>query len=253
MEGTSEVFKADVHYHSHLSCVDCHGGDPQEENESLSMGLERGFKVRVKRTEVPEYCGRCHSDAAFMHKRNPKERVDQVALYRTSVHAARLAAGSPHAPECVDCHGVHNIRAVSDPQSPANPAHVVEMCAKCHAAAAAAFKASPHFKLFNTEGMSGCTACHDGHATQTAGAAMLTGSKAVCSKCHAAGSAQAGTAAEMAQLISGLESAARKAGGSEATRAAVNENLAKARAAVHGASVAAVKIPVDAGMAAAHQ
>ena len=138
MEGMSEVFKDDVHYHNQLSCADCHGGDSKEEDQNLSMNASRGFKVRVKRSEVPEYCGRCHSDAAFMHKRNPKERVDQVALYRTSVHSTRLMEGSPHAPECVDCHGIHTIRAVSDPLSPANPAHVVEMCAKCHAAAAEA-------------------------------------------------------------------------------------------------------------------
>jgi predicted CXXCH cytochrome family protein len=253
MEGMSEVFKDDVHYHNQLSCADCHGGDSKEEDQNLSMNASRGFKVRVKRPEVPEYCGRCHSDAAFMHKHNPKERVDQVALYRTSVHSTRLMEGSPHAPECVDCHGIHTIRAVSDPLSPANPAHVVEMCAKCHAAAAEAFKVSPHFKLFTAEGMSGCTACHAGHATQTAGAAMLAGPKAVCSKCHAAGSAQARAAAEIARLISGLEAASKKAGGAEAVRAAVSENLAKARVAVHSVSVDAVMVPVDAGMAAAKQ
>jgi hypothetical protein len=55
----------------------------------------------------------------------------------------------------------------------------------------------------------------------------------------------------MAQLLSGLETAAKKAGGSEAARTAVGENLAKARVAVHGVSVDAVKVPVDAGMAAA--
>jgi hypothetical protein len=101
--------------------------------------------------------------------------------------------------------------------------------------------------------MSGCTACHAGHATQTAGAAMLAGPKAVCSKCHAAGSAQARAAAEIARLISGLEAASKKAGGAEAVRAAVSENLAKARVAVHSVSVDAVMVPVDAGMAAAKQ
>jgi predicted CXXCH cytochrome family protein len=253
MEGMSEVFKDDVHYHNQLSCADCHGGDSKEEDQNLSMNASRGFKVRVKRPDIPEYCGRCHSDAAFMHKYNPKERVDAVALYRTSVHSARLAAGSPHAPECVDCHGIHTIRAVSDPLSPASPAHVVEMCAKCHAAAAEAFKASPHFELFTSAEMPGCTTCHAGHATQTAGAALLTGTKAVCAKCHAAGSAEVRTAAEMAQSLSGLEVAAQKAGGSETARTAIRENLAKARAAVHSVSAAAVKAPVDAGMAAARQ
>ena len=53
--------------------------------------------------------------------------------------------------------------------------------------------------------------------------------------------------------MSGLETAARGAKGSEAQRKAVNENLEKARVAVHSISVAAVKAPVDAGMAATKQ
>jgi hypothetical protein len=187
VEGTSEVFKDDVHYRNRQSCDACHGGDSQEEDQNISMNASRGFKVRVTRAGVPDYCGRCHSD--------------QLSVYRTSVHAARLAANSPHAPECVDCHGVHNIRAVSDPLSPAHPSHVVEMCAKC----------------------------------------------------HPAGSAEARTAAELVGLISGLETAAREANLSEAQRKALNESLQKARLAVHAVSVAAVKIPVDAGMAATKQ
>jgi predicted CXXCH cytochrome family protein len=249
----SEVFKDDVHYHNRQSCDACHGGDSQEEDQNISMNASRGFKVRVTRAGVPDYCGRCHSDAAFMHKYSPRQRVDQLSLYRTSVHAARLAANSPHAPECVDCHGVHTIRAVSDPLSPAHPSHVVEMCAKCHAAAAEVFKKSPHGKVFAAKGMSGCTTCHASHATQTATSAMLSGSKAVCSGCHAAGSAGARTAAELAGLMSGLETAAQGANGSEAQRKAVNESLQKARLAVHAVSVAAVKIPVDVGMAATKQ
>jgi hypothetical protein len=187
IEGMSEVFKDDVHYHNGQSCDACHGGDSNEEDPNMSMNASRGFKVRVARAGVPDYCGRCHGD--------------QLSVYRTSVHAARLAANSPHAAECVDCHGVHTIRAVSDPLSPAHPSHVVEMCAKC----------------------------------------------------HAAGSAGARTAAELAGLMSGLETAARAANRSEAQRKALNESLQKARLAVHAVSVAAVKIPVDAGMAATKQ
>jgi hypothetical protein len=253
MEGMSEVFKDDVHYHHQQSCASCHGGDSREEDQNLSMSASRGFKVRVTRAGVPDYCGRCHSDAAFMHKYSPRQRVDQVSLYRTSVHAKSLAANSPHAAQCVDCHGIHTIRAVDDPLSPANAAHVVEMCAKCHAATAEAFRKSPHGKAFSANGISGCTACHAGHATQAATSAMLSGDKASCAGCHAAGSAGARVAAELAGLMSPLEAAAHGAKGSEAQLKTVRDNLAKARVAVHGVSVAAVKSPVDAGMAAAKQ
>lgn len=253
IEGMSEVFKDDIHYHNKQSCDACHGGDSQNEDQNISMNAGKGFKIRVTRAGTPEFCGRCHSDAAFMHKYSPKQRVDQLSLYKTSVHAARLAAGNPQAAECVDCHGVHTIRAVADPLSPANPSHVVEMCAKCHAAAAEAFKKSPHGAAFAAQGSSGCTTCHASHATQVATSAMLSGPKAVCAGCHAAGSAEAKTAAQLAKLMSGLETAARGAKGSEAQRKAVNENLEKARVAVHAISVAAVKAPVDAGMAATKQ
>jgi hypothetical protein len=253
MEGMSQVFQDDVHYHNRQSCASCHGGDSKEEDQNLSMSASRGFKVRVTRAGVPDYCGRCHSDAAFMHNYSPRQRVDQVSLYRSSVHAAALAANVPHAAECVDCHGIHTIRAVDDPVSPANPAHVVEMCAKCHAETAEVFQKSPHGKVFSAKGMSGCTTCHAGHATRAATSAMLSGSKASCSGCHAAGSAGARTAAELARLMSGLEAAARGAKGSEAQLKTVSDNLAKARVAVHAVSVAAVKTPVDAGMAAAKQ
>jgi len=253
MEGMSIVFKNDVHYQHQQSCDACHGGDSREEDQNVSMNASRGFKVRVTRAGVPDYCGRCHSDAAFMHQYSPGQRVDQLSQYRTSVHAARLAANSPHAPECVDCHGVHTIRAVSDPLSPAHPPRVVEMCAKCHAAAAEAFEKGPHGKAFAAQGISGCTTCHASHATQTATSAMLSGPKAVCSGCHEAGSPQAGTAAELARLMAGLETAAAGANGSEARRKAVNESLEKARVAVHAVSIDAVKAPVEAGMAGMRQ
>ena len=121
MEGTSVVFKDDVHYHNTISCADCHGGDPKEDDQNVSMNADRGFKIRVTRQETPDYCGRCHSDAKFMGKFNPQQRVDQLALYRTGVHGRQLAAGQTKAAECVDCHSVHNIRAVSDPLSTVNP------------------------------------------------------------------------------------------------------------------------------------
>lgn len=253
MEGMSQVFVDDVHYHNQQSCAACHGGDSKEEDQNLSMSASRGFKVRVTRAGVPDYCGRCHSDAAFMHKYSPRQRVDQLSLYRTSVHAAALAANVSNAAQCVDCHGIHTIRAVDDPLSPANPARVVEMCAKCHAETAEAFKKSPHGKAFADKGMSGCTTCHAGHATLAATSAMLSGAKAVCSGCHEAGSAGAKTAAELAKMMSGLEAAARGMKGSEAQRKAISENLAKARVAVHSVTVTAVKTPVDAGMGATKQ
>jgi predicted CXXCH cytochrome family protein len=229
MEGTSAVFKNDVHYTNTISCVDCHGGDPKEDTANASMSPDRGFKTRVTRQGTPEFCGRCHSDAALMAKYNhPQEKVDQLALYKTSVHAKALAAGK-RAAECVDCHSIHNIRAVSDPLSPANPQHVTDTCAKCHKEDADLFKKSPHAR-FNNDRRPGCVTCHASHATQPAGTAMLTGATSVCARCHNATSAPGRVAAQIAQVLAGLEAAGP---GSK-------DALERARVAVHTFNLAAV-------------
>jgi len=231
MEGMSVIFKDDVHYHNTISCADCHGGDPKEDDQNVSMSAERGFKVRVTRQGTPDYCGRCHSDAGFMRKYKPQQRVDQLALYRTSVHGKRLAAGHTGGAGCVDCHSVHNIRAVSDPLSPAHPRHVTETCAKCHRATADLFRKSPHGPVFTSQQMAGCTACHASHAAAPASRAMLTGKNAVCTRCHDAGSAGGKAAAEIARLVASLETAGPGS----------NPALARARLAVHTFDVAAVR------------
>ncbi len=231
IEGTSVVFKDDVHYHHAISCADCHGGDPKENDQNLSMSAKRGFKIRPKRQATPDYCGRCHKNASFMRKFDPQLRVDQLPLYKTSVHAKQLANGHTRSAECVDCHGVHNIRAVSDPLSPAHPQHVSETCAKCHAATADLFRKSPHGAVFTSKEMPGCTACHASHATKPAGQAMLTGKHAVCTECHAAGSAGEKAGAEIARLLNGLETTGRKS----------KEALARARLAIHTFDVAAIR------------
>ena len=140
MEGMSLVFSNDVHFTKQISCATCHGGDATETNMNISMNASRGFKVRVTRQGIPEECGRCHSDAAFMGKYDPQLRVDQLAKYTNGVHGKLLAAGRRRAAECVDCHGVHNIRAVDDPLSTASPQQIPQTCAKCHASTAAGFR-----------------------------------------------------------------------------------------------------------------
>ena len=231
MEGTSIVFKDDVHYHNTISCADCHGGDPREDDQNISMSAGRGFKVRVTRQQTPAYCGHCHSDTNYLHQVKPQPGEDLLALYLSSVHGRALAAGRTKSAECVDCHGVHNIRPVSDPLSPAHPQHVTETCARCHAETADAFRKSPHARMFNTAKMPGCAACHSSHATAPAGDDMLAGGNAVCAQCHDAGSDADKAAAEMASLLAGLENAGP----------ASKEALARARAAAHTCDVAAVR------------
>ena len=67
--------------------------------------------------QIPELCGHCHSDGAFMRKYNPSLRTDQLAQYKTSVHGKRLLQGDTKVAVCIDCHGVHDLRPASDPRS----------------------------------------------------------------------------------------------------------------------------------------
>jgi predicted CXXCH cytochrome family protein len=218
-EGMSIVFKDDIHYKYGVSCADCHGGDRNEDDGNLAMNASRGFKVRVTREDTPEYCGRCHSDAAFMSKYKPGQRTDQVALYRQSVHGQQLTNGNRKAANCVDCHGIHNIRAVDDPQSPVHPSQLAAKCGACHSEIAAMFRQSPHARVFTTSSRAACSVCHSSHGTERAGVEMLTGAKPVCARCHSAGSPRGQAVAAMAKKIDGLAPEDRPAAARQAAHA----------------------------------
>jgi len=209
-KGPSPIFKDDVHYKYGLSCVACHGGDPTQDRANDAMSDARGMKPRVMREDVPDFCGTCHSDAAFMRKHKPGQRVDQLALYRQGVHGVQFTKGNRKAAQCVDCHGVHKTRAVSDPESAVYPSRLADNCGACHGEAARLFKQSTHAKAFVTSGMAACSACHSGHDTERTSVAMLTGAKPVCARCHEPNSAAGRSVAVMAKKISGLAPGAQR-------------------------------------------
>ncbi len=76
-----------------------------------AMSKAAGFRGKIQRNQIPELCGHCHSDGAFMRKYNPSLRTDQLAQYKTSVHGKRLLQGDTKVAVCIDCHGVHDLRA----------------------------------------------------------------------------------------------------------------------------------------------
>jgi predicted CXXCH cytochrome family protein len=124
---------ADVHRDRGFTCVDCHGGDPAASDKAAAKAPATGFKGKPAGSRVIEVCSRCHSDAAFMRKYAPKERVDQAAEYATSVHGQQLARGDTRVATCVSCHGAHGVRLVGDAQSPVYPLNVAGTCTRCHA------------------------------------------------------------------------------------------------------------------------
>lgn len=203
-----ESLTTDVHAEVGLSCHDCHGGDPspaladdmdQAMNEELDFNSYLGAPGRA---ETPRFCGRCHSDPAYMKRFRPDARVDQETEYATSHHGVALAQGDVNVATCIDCHGAHGIRRPADPESKVYPTNVAETCASCHADADkmrgyalpggeplpvdqyARWRASVHASaLHDREDLSAptCNDCHGNHGASPPGLDSVT---FVCGACH---------------------------------------------------------------------
>ncbi len=190
----ANLFEADTHHQAGLSCADCHGGDPHDESMN-AMSPAKGFRGAPKKSQTPDFCARCHADAAYMHRFNPKLRVDQLSQYLTSVHGKRLKQGDSKVAACVDCHGVHNILAVSDTRAPVYPTNVAATCGRCHADAAymkgyniptnqfALYEKSVHAQTLASGDTSAptCSTCHGNHGATPPGVSSVAN---VCGTCH---------------------------------------------------------------------
>jgi predicted CXXCH cytochrome family protein len=190
---TPQAIQNDIHVQFGLSCKDCHGGDPSIDGDQ-AMG--KTFKGSPKRAQVPEFCARCHSDAAYMRTYNPGLRVDQLSQYATSKHGQLLKKGDAHAAVCTDCHGVHGIQSAKYPKSPTFPWNIPQTCGKCHADAElmkaygiptdqlAKYKESVHAQaLFDKKDMSAPT-CNDCHGNHGAVPPEVKSIASVCRQCH---------------------------------------------------------------------
>ncbi len=193
---SQEKFSQDVHAQKGLTCASCHGGDPASDDPDQAMSRKAGWKGKIDRKQVPELCGSCHSDPAYMRQFNPSLRTDQLSQYKTSVHGKRFATGDSKVAVCTDCHSVHDLRGPSDPRSTVNPANVANTCARCHADAAymsaykiptnqfAEYGKSVHHDALVVRGdlsAPTCTTCHGNHGASPPGVASVAN---VCSTCH---------------------------------------------------------------------
>ncbi len=193
----ARLFENDIHKARGLSCNDCHGGDPTQDDKKGAKSALHGYTGKPAKNLIPNFCGKCHSDAALMKKFNPSLRVDQVQEYWTSVHGTKLRAGDTNVATCVSCHDVHGIRAPGDPMSSVSPLNVAETCAKCHGNAEYMksydiphdqydkYKLSVHAKaLYEKHDLSAptCNDCHGNHGAAPPGLASVAN---VCGQCHA--------------------------------------------------------------------
>jgi predicted CXXCH cytochrome family protein len=196
-------FRDDIHRERGFTCTDCHGGDASATTKAGAKNRASGYRGALTRGTVIELCARCHSDAAFMRKYAPAQRIDQAAEYATSVHGKRLAMGDAKVAICSSCHLPHGIRAVKDARSPVYPLNVTATCAKCHGTADYMrgytredgsplptsqphdYQQSVHYAAL-TKGRDlsapTCNDCHGNHGAAPPGAGSAVN---VCGTCHA--------------------------------------------------------------------
>ncbi len=195
LQVTPAQFSQDIHAQKGLTCASCHGGDPTKADMD-AMGKAAGFRGKIQRNQIPELCGHCHSDGAFMRKYNPSLRTDQLAQYKTSVHGKRLAQGDTKVAVCIDCHGVHDLRPANDSRSPISPLNVAKTCSRCHSDAKymqgygiptnqyAEYNMSVHHEAMTVRGdlsAPTCPTCHGNHGAAPPG---IDSVRNVCSNCH---------------------------------------------------------------------
>jgi hypothetical protein len=196
LKAPTESVDADIHHIQGITCAGCHGGDPSAADKASAMDPKRGFVGKFARAAIPEMCGSCHSDAAFMLRYAPNIPTDQLAQYRTSKHGLALAKGDANVAVCTSCHGAHGILPPSDARSPVYPTHVVETCGACHGNAAmmatygikgtelADYKKSVHYAALvekNDLSAPTCNKCHGSHGATPPGVSSVSN---VCGTCH---------------------------------------------------------------------
>jgi cytochrome c3-like protein len=192
----AKLFADDVHAKAGFTCVFCHGGDARQESQEDAHDLKKGFIGKPKPQQIPQICGKCHSDPALMKQYDPSQRVDQLSEYWTSGHGKMLAQGDTTVAQCASCHGAHGIQPVKDARSPVSPTRVAQTCNHCHGDAAlmAAHKLpsdpyekwsrSVHYHARVEKGdlsAPTCNSCHGNHGAAPPQVGSVTN---VCGTCH---------------------------------------------------------------------
>jgi len=192
----AKAFADDIHAKAGFTCVFCHGGNAAAEDQELAHDAKKGFIGKPTHAQIPEICGKCHSDAAAMKHFNPSLRTDQLSEYRTSGHGKKLAKGDQDVAECASCHGAHGIQHVKDTRSPVSPTRVAQTCNGCHgndalmkkhnlpSDAYAKWTKSVHYAARAKGDASAptCNSCHGNHGAAPPEVASVAN---VCGTCHA--------------------------------------------------------------------
>ena len=148
-------------------------------------------KSPVSKANLPDTCGKCHSNPALAAKYMFAVALP-VEAYKQSVHGRAILAGNLKAASCNDCHGVHDILPASDPKSRIWKQNVASTCAQCHQNVFDVYKESIHGKAVAAGVMDAatCTDCHGEHRILAPGnpespVSLANVSQVTCSRCHA--------------------------------------------------------------------
>ena len=186
----------DIHMQRGLSCSGCHGGDPRSDNEEQAMSKKHNFIGNPSKIDIPQFCGKCHSDINIMRKYQPQIETDQVSQYYTSGHGIQLIKGDENVAECVSCHTSHNIYKISDPRSSVYPTILPSTCNTCHGSDELMkgynlandqyekYLKSVHGISLIEEGDLGAPACNDCHGNHGAVPPEVESISHVCGTCH---------------------------------------------------------------------
>jgi predicted CXXCH cytochrome family protein len=197
MQAPVRLFEEDVHRDRGFSCVDCHGGDGTVTEKDRAKDPARGYRGRPVGMAEVETCARCHSDAAFMRRFMPRQRVDQAAEYAVSAHGRGLAAGDLNVATCSSCHRAHGIRLVTDARAPIYPLNVAATCARCHsdpeymapyglpADQQEKYERSVHHAAMVARHDLSAPTCNDCHGNHGAAPPGVDDVANVCGTCHA--------------------------------------------------------------------
>ncbi len=132
---------------------------------------------------LPETCGKCHSDPKLAEKYDIAV-PEAFQEYSRSVHGRGLMMGGLLvSASCASCHGSHDIHLNDNPKSPMHASNVTNTCGACHVGVLRWYKKSVHGKRHAAGDNKApvCTSCHLGH--QIANPERQEAQLAALSKC----------------------------------------------------------------------
>jgi len=192
----ADISPDDAHLQAAISCAGCHGGDDTSDDPDISMSRTHGFKGVPLKKDIPQLCGKCHSDINFMRKYQPRIATDQVDQYFQSIHGKQLLRGDQKVADCTSCHTAHAIRPVSDPRSSVYALNLPATCNHCHGDSMLMSKyklKSDAYKMYRSSvhgialldrkdtNAPACNDCHGNHGATPPGIESIA---YVCGTCH---------------------------------------------------------------------